>query len=96
VAEIENIAEMLNAHVLDHVDCGCRNMNHSLGIQQMPEGYALMLNVDETHFYWLRYDGLESYIHWDKWAIYRGAKAHDKWAIYRGAKAHKEQSTGRE
>lgn len=47
----------------------------SLGIQAMPEGYDLILNNDCTHFYWLRGDGMESCIHWDKWAVYRGAKA---------------------
>ena len=39
----------------------------------MPEGYALMLNPDRTHHYWLRFNGNESAIHWDKWAVYRGA-----------------------
>ena len=64
----------LDSHVLDHVDLGCHEMSHSLGIQAMPEGYALMLNRDKTHFYWLRHDGIESCICWDKWAVYRGAK----------------------
>lgn len=53
-------------------------MRKSLGIQQMPNGYELMLNYDGTHFYWLRYDGVESCIHWDKWAVYRGAKEDNK------------------
>lgn len=68
------LSDLLNSHVLDHVDLGCHEMNQSLGIQTMPEGYALMLNSDKTHFYWLRYDGVESCICWDKWAVYRGAK----------------------
>lgn len=67
--------ELLAAHVREHVDSGCHRMDHALGIQKMPEGYALMLNADESHFYWLRYDGMESCICWDKWAVYRGAKA---------------------
>ncbi len=45
-----------------------------LGFQQMPHGYKLMLNRDRTHYYWLCYDGRESSICWDKWAVYRGAR----------------------
>lgn len=69
------LSALLAVHVLDHVDTGCHGMDDSLGVQKMPEGYALMLNSDESHFYWLRYDGVESCICWDKWAVYRGAKA---------------------
>lgn len=43
----------------------------NLGFQKMPTGYALMCTG--SHYYWLRYDGLESVINWDKWAAYRGA-----------------------
>lgn len=50
----------------------------SLGICQMPEGYALMLNPDQSHYYFVRHDGLESVIHWNRWAIYRWAKADAK------------------
>lgn len=59
----------------------CTDMSHSLGIQSMPDGYALMLNADATHFYGLRHDGLESAIHWNKWAIYAWAKR-DSMGIY--------------
>ena len=66
---------------LDELECfvkdcelvGARRV--SLGIREMPKGYALMLNCDRTHYYWLRYDGAESCIDWDKWSVYRGAKA---------------------
>lgn len=54
--------------------CGCVDYSHSLGIQDMPQGYALILNADKSHFFWVCYDGVESVIHWDKWAIYRSAK----------------------
>ena len=54
------------------------NVSNSLGIRQMPTGYALMINNDMTHFYWLKMDGTESTISWDKWAIYRGAIKHSK------------------
>lgn len=63
----------LSFHVNDHESIGSIDASKSLGIQKMPDGYALMLNPDRTHFYWLRYDGVASVIHWDKWAIYRGA-----------------------
>ena len=50
------------------------DVSATLGIQQMPEGYRLMLNRDRTHYYWLRNDGAEGPICWDKWWVYRGAK----------------------
>ncbi len=64
----------LSCHVSYHIKSGSRDYSKSLGIRKMPEGYALMLNADESHFYWLRYDGVESNICWDKWSVYRGAK----------------------
>ena len=61
--------------VMEHEESyGCQE--RLLGVQSMPEGYALMINADRTHFYWLRHDGTESVIHWDKWAVYKWAK-HD-------------------
>lgn len=59
--------------IKDEIDIGCFDMSDSLGIKKMPEGYALMLNPDRTHFYWVRYDGVDSTIHWNKWAVYLGA-----------------------
>jgi hypothetical protein len=60
-----------------YLEQGCRDVSGSLGIQAMPEGYRLMLNADESHFFWFRLDdSRESSIHWSKWAVYRGAK-HD-------------------
>lgn len=53
---------------------GARRVDSILGICQMPFGYALMLDADEMYFSWLRYDGLEGAEHWNKWAVYRGAK----------------------
>lgn len=61
-------------HVAEYVKSGCYNVSGSLGIQKMPAGYALMLNSDQTHFFWLRFDGIVSVIDWDKWSCYRGAK----------------------
>lgn len=52
--------------------------SNSLGIKKMPKGYKLMLNGDRTHYYWLKDDETESCIHWDKWAVYRGAVEHSK------------------
>ena len=54
---------------------GCRRVDQSLGIQKMPEGYALMLDADEMYYFWLRHDGAESCIHWNKWAVRKGAIA---------------------
>ena len=60
----------------DHESLGCTCMDHALGIQRMPAGYHLMLDGDGMYFYWLREaDGAESVIHWDKWAVWRGARA---------------------
>ena len=50
-----------------------RDVSNSLGIQKMPEGYKLMLNADESHFYWERQDGAESCVDWNKWRVWRGA-----------------------
>lgn len=58
------------------LECGCTDMSHSLGIQTMPEGYALILDADGMYFSWMeKATGRESSITWDKWAVYRGAKA---------------------
>ena len=62
-----------------YLDCGCRDMSGSLGIQKMPEGYSLMLDADQSHFFWIdRKTGRESAIHWNKWAVYRSAKVDAK------------------
>lgn len=66
----------LAAHVSFYEDHGCTRCDRWLGIQRMPEGYALMLNGDETHFFWLRHDGAESSIDWNKWRVRRAAIAH--------------------
>ena len=55
-------------------------VNDSLGFKKMPEGYDLMLNDDQTHYYWSKDDSIESDIHWNKWAVWRGAVAHSKLA----------------
>lgn len=59
----------------------------SLGIQQMPEGYALMINVDLTHHYWFELaTGARGRIHWNKWSVYRQAKARKTWLESQGGK----------
>ena len=72
------MAASLEALVRDHEAFGCRHMDKSLGIQKMPAGYALMLDADELYFYWLCKDGHTSDIHWNKWAVRRGAVARAK------------------
>lgn len=52
---------------------GCRAC--SLGIRSMPDGYTLMQNRDGYYFWLENATGRESVIHWDNWAIYRGAHA---------------------
>jgi hypothetical protein len=61
-------------HIAEAVIVGAQQ--RGLGIIAMPTGYALMLNADHSHYYWVNHLGQESEIHWNKWAIYRGAKAH--------------------
>lgn len=65
----------LEKHVAFAVSIGCRRCDKMLGIQKMPDGYALMLNGDETHFFWLRHDGTEGHIDWNKWRVRRCAIA---------------------
>jgi|21_taG_2_1085346.scaffolds.fasta_scaffold68657_4 IS30 family transposase len=69
----ENQRAALGEHIADHMNLG--SIQISLGAIQMPDGYALMLNSDETYYYWLRWDGVEGLEHWHHWAVYRNAKA---------------------
>ena len=69
------IQESLSEKVKEYESLGSRQVDNWLGFQKMPEGYALMLDSDEMYFYWLRWDGTEGVIHWDKWAIRRSALA---------------------
>ena len=55
---------------------GLDRRDKSLGMQAMPEGYALILNADQTHYYWYLNDSTEGVIHWDKWAVRRMAIHH--------------------
>jgi hypothetical protein len=61
----------LEDFVADLCADGCSRA--SLGIQEMPDGYALLLDADQMYYFWVCDDGRNSVIHWDKWAIYRGA-----------------------
>lgn len=59
-----------------YLNSGCEDVSHCLGFRPMPEGYALMLDADRMFFFWMeRSTGRESDIHWDRWAVYRGAKS---------------------
>lgn len=49
-----------------------------LGIQRMPDGYALMWSGATEHYFWLRWDGAEGHINVNKWAAYHGAKEDSK------------------
>lgn len=58
-----------------YLECGCEDVSHILGIQQMPDGYSLMLDADGMYFFWMeRATGRESSVTWDRWSVYRGAK----------------------
>ena len=67
----------LKEAINEYEKSGCVDVGKSLGIKEMPLGYALILNSDRTHFFWIT-DSLESQISWDKWAAYRGAVKHFK------------------
>jgi hypothetical protein len=64
----------LQNHVTYYENCDCRRCDKSLGIRSMPEGYALMLDGDGLYFFWLDQKGRTSVTHWNKWAVYKGAK----------------------
>lgn len=58
-----------------YLSCGCTDVSHSLGIQKMPAGYAMLLDADGMYFSWFELStGRESSPHWNKWAVYRGAR----------------------
>ena len=61
--------------VEDYVSGGCTDYSDRLGFCDVPMGYALLLNRDESHFFYIKEDGKESSIHWDKWAVYNWIKA---------------------
>lgn len=61
------------------IELGCVDYTNRLGAVKMPTGYALLLNADHTHFFWMRTaDGAESSIDWNKWRIRRGSIANAK------------------
>jgi hypothetical protein len=59
--------------IAEYVDCGCSLAR--LGNAKVPDGYAILLNGDESHYFWLRSDGAEGPIHWNKWKALAMAKA---------------------
>ena len=70
----EILTSQLSHFVAIDEDLGCERVDYSLGIHPMPDGYALMLDADRIYYYWMRSDGVQSVIHWDKWAVWRWAK----------------------
>ena len=75
MTKTEETMMRLEDHVKAHEDLGCqrRDIRHP-----MPDGYALMLDHDEMYYYWLRHDGSTSEVHWNKWAVRKGAIANSK------------------
>lgn len=57
-----------------YIENGCVDYSHRLGIVKIPNGYALLLNSDHSHFFYIKKGDFESCIHWDKWAVYRWIK----------------------
>lgn len=57
-----------------YIDSGCIDYSKRLGIAAIPENYALLLNSDHSHFFFIKYGDYESCIHWNKWAVYRWIK----------------------
>lgn len=68
ISDLKTLVDDYEAH-------GGERRDSALGIQNMPHGYALMLNADRTHYFWLRHDGAEGAVCWDKWRVRRGAFA---------------------
>lgn len=81
--------EALKAQVDSSVKSGDHHVSHSLGYLDMPEGYALMRVHDNTHYYWLHYDGTESAIFASKWDAYNGAKVYEEGLTLNGPSAKK-------
>lgn len=57
-----------------YVENGCIDYSKRLGNVKLPEGYALLLNSDHSHFFYIKADNYESCIHWSKWTVYRWIK----------------------
>lgn len=70
---MSDIREILESHITEHEAMGATRSDKSLGFRKMPEGYALMLNRDESHYYWLKFNGDEGPEAWDKWYAYHSA-----------------------
>jgi hypothetical protein len=67
------MAKTIEDLVAQYVLCGA--FVALTGRARIPEGYAILLNADRSHYFWIRADGAEGPIHWDKWAAVRMAKA---------------------
>lgn len=69
--------------VAEHVNEGASLANLGARTPAVPLGYAILMNADGTHFYWVCEDGRESVICWDRWAVLRSAieDSKRKWPI---------------
>ena len=67
--------------VAEDVSLGCYHNPRALGAVAMPEGYALMLNADRSHYYWLRHDAVEGSIDWNRWRVRRSAIANSRLVV---------------
>jgi|GEM_PF-1893809 len=83
-----DLRERLESQIAEHEAMGATRSDKSLGFRKMPEGYALMLNRDESHYYWLKFDGSEGPEAWDRWYVYHSATMNGEnceiYAVLRG------------
>lgn len=70
--ESRRLLDRLVGRISEFENEGCRVV--SFGNVRVPDGYAVLLNADESHYFWICGDGRESVMHWNKWAVLRGAK----------------------
>jgi hypothetical protein len=62
--------EAMTEMIKKYMELGCTLARFGIRTR-IPEGYAILLNADESHYFWIDYKGNESAIHWNKWAIWR-------------------------
>jgi len=68
--------ETIDDAVKDYESLGCSVA--ATGKAKIPDDYAIMLNADESHFFWLHKSDATGPVDWNKWRVLRSAKAHAK------------------
>lgn len=70
--------QALQRVMAQHVTSGNYDATNALGVNTMPHGYALMLNCQQTHYYWVKYNGIQSEDCYHKWDAHNTAITHSK------------------